>query len=261
MNEHTLLVVEDEPATQEAFRAFLDDDYHVIYVDDGKGALSALEESRIDLVLLDYILPDTDGVEVLRKLRRKQAGLPVILISAYATSETLDRASALGMSGFVKKPFGVDNVLEQIARALKKTRGQARFTRVVEPVDPYITQVVSYLRSHLGETLSCEKLLEIAHLSRPTFFRRFKEYVGKSFKAYVNELRMERAKELLVEDHHTILQVGQEIGLDNPSYFSKRFRAYTGLTPSGFRRKIVPIIKRERDTDQHQEELKKEKET
>lgn len=244
MKDQTLLVVEDERSTQEAFKVLLEDDYHVICVDDGEGTLRSLGEKQIDLVLLDYLLPDTDGLEVLREIRKKHPSLPVILITAYGTFKLSRQAFILGVDDVEGKPFQADALMEKIARCLGNSQGQERPRGTIEPADDSrisdscIAEVVRYIRGHLEEKLSLEKMVRIACLSRSVFCQRFKKVLGKSFKAYVHELRMERAKELLLETDRTILQVGQEVGFEDSSYFARRFKAYTGLTPFEFRRRV-----------------------
>jgi DNA-binding NtrC family response regulator len=118
----TVLVVDDEAlirwSVAERLKA---DGYHVLEADTGKAAIDRLSEG-IDLVLLDYKLPDTDGVSVLRRLKEIDQDILVIMMTAYAKIETAVEAMKLGAYHFVNKPFNLDEIAATVERALETTR-------------------------------------------------------------------------------------------------------------------------------------------
>ena len=88
---------------------------------DGRSALEKLPEG-VDLVLLDYKLPDTDGVSVLRKIKEFDQDILVIMLTAFASVETAVEAMKLGAYHFANKPFNLDEVVATVERALETTR-------------------------------------------------------------------------------------------------------------------------------------------
>jgi two-component system response regulator AtoC len=97
------------------------EDYDVLEAGTGREALDALREG-VDLVLLDYKLPDTDGVTVLRRIKEFDQDILVILLTAYATIETAVEAMKIGAYHFANKPFNLDDVMATVERALETTR-------------------------------------------------------------------------------------------------------------------------------------------
>ncbi|MFD1509293.1 phosphate regulon transcriptional regulator PhoB [Lacimonas salitolerans] len=124
----SVLVVEDEPAQREVLIYNLEaEGFRVISAEDGNEALVLVEEERPDLILLDWMLPGTSGIEICRqiKMRPSLRAIPIIMISA--RSEEVDKVRGLetGADDYVAKPY---SILELIARAksqLRRTRPAA----------------------------------------------------------------------------------------------------------------------------------------
>src|ERR671919_2299989 len=122
MPKATILVVDDEALIRWSLTERLHaEGYEVLEAETGKAALEKLPEG-VDLVLLDYKLPDTDGVSVLRKIKEFDPDILVILLTAYATIETAVEAMKLGAYHFANKPFNLDEVAAIVERALETTR-------------------------------------------------------------------------------------------------------------------------------------------
>ena len=122
MPKSTILVVDDEPLIRWSLTERLKSEgYEVCDAETGAAALDALSEG-VDLVLLDYKLPDTDGVTVLRKIKEFDQDILVILLTAYASVETAVEAMKLGAYHFANKPFNLDEVVATVERALETTR-------------------------------------------------------------------------------------------------------------------------------------------
>jgi DNA-binding NtrC family response regulator len=122
MAKTTILVVDDEPLIRWSLTERLKaDGYDVRDADTGAAALEQLSEG-VDLVLLDYRLPDTDGVTLLRKMKEFDPDILVILLTAYATVDTAVEAMKLGAYHFANKPFNLDEVSTTVERALETTR-------------------------------------------------------------------------------------------------------------------------------------------
>jgi two-component system response regulator AtoC len=122
MSKATILVVDDEPLIRWSLAERLkSEDYEVIEADTGRAALQQIPNG-IDLVLLDYRLPDTDGVSILRKIKEFEPDILVILLTAYASVETAVEAMKLGAYHFANKPFNLDEVTGTVERALETTR-------------------------------------------------------------------------------------------------------------------------------------------
>jgi DNA-binding NtrC family response regulator len=122
MPKSTILVVDDEPLIRWSLTERLKSEgYAVCEAETGAAALEALSEG-VDLVLLDYKLPDTDGVTVLRKIKEFDQDILVILLTAYASVETAVEAMKLGAYHFANKPFNLDEVVATVERALETTR-------------------------------------------------------------------------------------------------------------------------------------------
>ena len=119
-----VLVVDDDETIRRTLRINLRArGYEVEEVASGRDALSTLEDAPPDLVILDLGLPDVDGVEVLRRLRRTSR-VPVVVLSARHQSDDKVEALDEGADDYVTKPFGMDELLARVRAALRRSGGE-----------------------------------------------------------------------------------------------------------------------------------------
>jgi two-component system KDP operon response regulator KdpE len=115
-----VLIVDDEPAIRRFLRTSLAAQGHeTLEAEDGKAALDAVRRNRIDIMVLDLGLPDTDGFEVIRMLRESGRAMPIIVLSSRTDEAGKVRALDLGADDYVTKPFGIDELLARIRAALR----------------------------------------------------------------------------------------------------------------------------------------------
>jgi two-component system, OmpR family, response regulator len=118
-----LLVVDDEPFLRDAVAAslrFLG--FEVTTAETGVGALRLARERPFDLVVLDVMLPDTDGFEIVRRLRRDGCRVPVIFLTARDTQADKVTGLTLGGDDYMTKPFGLEELAARIRTVLRRTR-------------------------------------------------------------------------------------------------------------------------------------------
>ncbi len=113
-----VLFVEDEPALRLSYERHFKPRYDLVFASTGAEALARLAEERPDVAVLDMRLPDTDGVELLRRIRSTQPGLPVIITTAYVSIEPQLKVLDLPHSGYIVKPFRLDELGARIDAVL-----------------------------------------------------------------------------------------------------------------------------------------------
>jgi DNA-binding NtrC family response regulator len=116
--QHTVLVVDDEVGSQESLRAILKPEYQVLIAADGEQALQLLAQRPVDVVLLDLRMPGLPGMQVLKKMKTIDPSLMVIVVTAYASDETLHEGARLQVFAYLIKPFPVAHLRETVRRAL-----------------------------------------------------------------------------------------------------------------------------------------------
>ncbi|GAB1765528.1 DNA-binding response regulator [Priestia aryabhattai] len=115
-----ILIVEDEVMIARALQIELEHEgYEVIVEHEGKTGLEAALNNNINLILLDVMLPGLNGIEVLRRIRKKDIYLPIILLTARDT--TLDKVMGLdhGANDYITKPFEIEEVLARVRNSLR----------------------------------------------------------------------------------------------------------------------------------------------
>ncbi len=118
----TILLVDDEPELLSLFNRILSAEGAVIRsAQSGAEALEIARLTRLDLVILDVKLPDVSGTEVLRRLRRIDAGMPVIMVTSYGSVETVRTSMKLGAFDYLTKPFD-NNEIRRVAREALASR-------------------------------------------------------------------------------------------------------------------------------------------
>ncbi len=140
----TILVVDDEKGVRESFNMVLKDDYHVLLAGTGQEAMDIFEKNSIDLILLDILLPDVNGIDLLEKLVETDPNSEIIMVTAVNEVQTAVQAIKLGAYDYIIKPFAVDAVLTGIRRALEKQS---------------LVKEVTYLRDELERYHPFEKMV------------------------------------------------------------------------------------------------------
>ena len=120
----TVLVVDDEEDLRESVSMALEGQgYEVILAGDGKEGISAALEHSPSLVLVDYRMPELNGVEFLNSLRSTEglAETPVVIITVDPELELRKNASQLGIQGFLVKPFSMEELMQTVTNLLQTT--------------------------------------------------------------------------------------------------------------------------------------------
>ena len=123
MANERILIIEDEKLVRWSLKERLKKEhYEVFEAETGTGGLEILAQETIDLIVLDYRLPDTTGIDVLRKVIVDSPEIPVILMTAYSSIDTAVEAIKLGAYDYINKPFNHDEMVVTIGRALESSR-------------------------------------------------------------------------------------------------------------------------------------------
>ncbi len=118
-----ILVVDDDPQTlRYVRRALADAGYNPVVIAETEEVILTMEESRPDLVLLDMVLPDSDGIAVMRDVL-SVANVPVIFISAYGRDQVVARAFEAGADDYIVKPFSPTELVARVRAALRRRAG------------------------------------------------------------------------------------------------------------------------------------------
>jgi excisionase family DNA binding protein len=122
-----ILVVDDDEQTRKLFKEALEkNNYHVLISDNGSKAVKLAQSWDFDLIFLDLEMPDTDGVETFRSIRRIDKSVPVVITTGYTDSKLLQKALKQAPFGVMKKPFGAKDILRSTENFLSGPRSKAK---------------------------------------------------------------------------------------------------------------------------------------
>ncbi len=118
-----VLVIDDEPIVLDSCRKILrQEGFDVNGAFNGREGLKKIEEDKYDAVLVDWKLPEIDGMEVLRIIKKNHPDVIVVMITGYPSVESAVKAMKLGVSDYVSKPFTPDELKETIIKAIERSR-------------------------------------------------------------------------------------------------------------------------------------------
>ncbi len=122
MSARILIVDDEEIVVRSCLRILADTDYVVDVARGGLEALKKIDDTPYDVLVVDIMMPQIDGLDVLKHVKHTRPDSEVIIFTGLAQSETALRARELGAFGYLPKPFEPDEILQLIAQALAKNR-------------------------------------------------------------------------------------------------------------------------------------------
>jgi len=188
-----VLIVEDEQLIRWSLRQkFETRGYKVTEVENGKEAFQALDRDTYDLIMLDYKLPDTTGLDILRRVRQADNDVVVIMMTAYSSVESAVDAIKLGAFDYVSKPFDMEAVLRTVEKALETTK----LRREVRELRRHIQH--EYGADRIIGRASCmqelfQTIRQVASSGASTVFLRGASGTGKDLVARVIHYNSDRA--------------------------------------------------------------------
>ena len=122
MNKGQILIVEDDYRSCELFKDILEaDGYQILSADSGQKALKILESERPDLILMDILLPDINGLEVVKliKTQAEISKIPIIAVTALAMEKDMRKCLAAGCNDYITKPIDTIEFISKIEKCLE----------------------------------------------------------------------------------------------------------------------------------------------
>ena len=123
-NRKAILVVDDELEFLKMIRLRLEaNNYQVVTASTGKDALDKVRQYKVDAVLLDILLPDIDGIDILKEIRKVRKDLPVFIITAFSSEERFALANKFNASGFIVKTDDLQREVDNITSIIRLSDG------------------------------------------------------------------------------------------------------------------------------------------
>ena len=235
-----VLLVDDEIMIREGFKRLFDWQAHGCEVvgeaADGVQALSQIEQLQPDIVIMDINIPIMNGLKVIQIARMRNENIAFVIVSGYDDFSYCREALKLQITDYLLKPVDYEEFgacIDHLRISLFE-RGAARTDEQEE--GRTILQLTRYLQEHLQEEISLNLLADTFYLSAAYISQLFKSEIGVNFLSYLTNIRMERAKKLLVSTDLPIAEVAEKSGYADYRVFAKAFKKAEGATPSQYRR-------------------------
>jgi two-component system response regulator YesN len=238
MEKKSILFVDDDEVVRTMIKGFLEREYNVLEASSYSEAVKLLKYP-IDLALIDYILPDSDGFDLLKAIREEKVTLPAIIITGYSNEAVVIKALRSAVADYIKKPIKLSYLRRRLSEILggEWTIG---YTDSVGTREEFILDgIAAYIEEKYMKDLTLDKIARMACMNRFKFCRVFKQRFGKTFLSYLNSIRVKKASELLKNSNLSVTEIAFSVGYGSFSQFKRVFKKVYFLSPKDYRRNTL----------------------
>ena len=250
-----ILLVDDDIEICRYIKSELSDWYRFVICNNGKEALKQLLSGDFDLVVSDVVMPEMDGITLLKSIKGNAniSHVPVIMLTS--KSEISDRLEGikLGADAYLAKPFSleelhlmIDNLIDNVRRLKGKFSGALKQDDKVEKIEvkgndeELMERIMKVVNENMGDSdFNVEKMCDEVGVSRTQLHRKLKEMTGVPTSEFLRNIRLNEAARLIREGKINITQVSYMVGFANNSHFSTAFKKYFGMSPSEYAAKYT----------------------
>lgn len=246
---YKVFIADDEPF-------ILDGLYHIINWEEqdleiigtavnGHDALEKMKTLKTDILITDIRMPETDGLELIRKTKEINPGTKFIIMSGYDDFEYLKECIKLGIENYLLKPINQEEFLSTLVNTVAKIENglfkklylneDISCIKTVKNINPLVKRVIEYIHSNYQEDISIKTLASKANTNANYLGQLFRNETGEFFSDYLNLYRMNKAKEMLLNTKFKSSEISSLVGFSDPTYFYKMFRKYIGCSPNEFK--------------------------
>ncbi|MXO04441.1 substrate-binding domain-containing protein [Flavobacterium sp. HBTb2-11-1] len=245
--KHTILIIEDNVDLLDFITLKLEPNYNVIKCN-GTKAIETAFDLIPDIIICDLNLPELSGFEICEILKKdtRTSHIPTIILTAQDDDNSFVKALQANADLFLTKPFNL-KVLKESIKGLLFNREKIRYyyTNNLNKVEElgfgaqdrdFIKKINDLISENLdNSSFSVEELAENLNISRVQLYRKMKALLNVNISDYINNIRLEKAKELLKNTTLTISEIAYSCGFSTPNYFSTSFKNKYNLSPKEFR--------------------------
>lgn len=242
----TVLMIDDNEDIRSYVRILLGSDYCVEEAGNGQEGLAKARQIMPDAVVCDVMMPVMDGWECCRRLKDEwqTSHIPVMLLTACTLNEQRIMGFDSGADAYIEKPFSPDMFRARLRNLIANRRRLKAFfgdKSTIEKADVsdldkgFAERFRTLIEKNMKNSdLSVEDLATDMGLGRSQLYRKVKSLTGYSPVELIRVARLKKAAELLTRTDKTVSEIAYEVGFSTPSYLTKCFRDYFGVSPSDY---------------------------
>lgn len=252
-NKDIALVVEDNEDIARYIGNIIKDSFSVVYARNGKEGIIKAEEYVPDIIITDIMMPEYDGLEMTRDIRKSNLlnHIPVIIVTAKADDANKLHGLDSGADAYLIKPFSPDELKMRIHKLVEyRSMLRAKYSQALtdgkeiakEPDAPelekkFLAKLNGLIFSNISNSsLNSEMLAEYIFMSKSQLNRKVKAMTGMNTAAYIKQSRLSHAQVLLRDPEKSIGDIVLMCGFESASYFTKLFKEKFGMTPSDYKK-------------------------
>ena len=228
----------------------------IIEAADGNEALMLYHQEKPDLLVLNIEMPFFSGLEIAQMIRAQNKTCAILFISDFDNFSYAQQAIALRALDYILKPYEESKLILAIEDALQHVAQQNNVPQTAVPDTSAPTgesdeespcarislvreDILSFIEGHYMEELSMKNVARAMNYSDAYFCKLFKQCFRVNFSAWLNEFRVEKAKEMLLQSRMSIREISLACGYTDANYFARVFKRITGQTPTEYRLSIM----------------------
>jgi YesN/AraC family two-component response regulator len=236
MDKKVIFLVEDDAFIRDVIKSALEREYDLLEAPGCSDAV-VMMNNPYDIALIDYILPDGDGITVLKAIRALKPEMPVILMTAYSSEEVLIKALRAGATDYIKKPLVLSYLREKVSSILAGGIGD------VTAEDPayasretfLLDSIAAFIENNYSADITREMLAKKVCMNKYKFSKIFNDKFGQSLKSYLNNIRVNKAAEFLKNYDLSIKDIAFAVGFESAEHFSRVFKESCNISPRKYR--------------------------
>ncbi|CAI6077809.1 response regulator [Cohnella sp. JJ-181] len=255
---YKVLLVEDETFVRESVKEIIRwEEMGFTLAGEASNGVEALEfikREPPDLVLCDIVMPQMDGLALLKETRDAGIGSKFVMLTCIGDFEAMRQAMEYGASNYILKlSMSVKDLRETLAKVSRELAGgsasaaarsgAAPQTAESRPLlaareritHPEVNKIIQYIEQHYDQDITLGSLSRYVMMGENYVSALFKKKTGETLIHYLHGTRVNKAIELLMNTDLPVNQIGQRVGFMNDNYFIKIFKRMTGTTPSQYR--------------------------
>ena len=182
-----------------------------------------------DIVISDIKMDGASGLDMIERLRKSGYDGYTIILSGYQDFDYAQKAIEMHVYSYLLKPVNISKLKTIIEEIVEKLNSEKRRGKGID-------KVLTYINNHFTEDISLTKIAEMNYFEVAYLSKMLKKKVGMTYTDYISKLRIELAKDYLINTDFSIEAIASAIGYKDDKYFRELFKKYEGVSPSKYRK-------------------------